>query len=72
MHMVDVLLSYVFSTNPHADALFDSKASIEEWYKRALRLEMGLGEESESGFYDKYYNLESDLVQAQAAIHGEY
>ena len=55
----------------HADGLFDVKALLEEWYKRALRSEMGLGEEPESGFYDKYYDLESDIVQAQAAIHGE-
>ena len=27
---------------------------------------------SHKGKDDKYYNLESDLVQAQAAIHGEY
>ena len=49
-----------------------TKALLEEWYKRALRSEMGLGEEPESGFYDEYYDLESDIVQAQAAIHGEY
>ena len=62
----------------HADALFDWRAGFEgwpllgDWYKSALRSEMGVGEEDESGFYDEYYDLESDLVQAQAAAHGEY
>lgn len=62
----------------HADALFNWKAWFKEWpiagdwYASALRSEMGVGEEDESGFYDEYYDLESDLVQAQAETHGEY
>ena len=62
----------------HADALLDWKAGFRgwplagDWYQSALRSEMGVGEEAESGLYDEYYDLESDLVQAQAAAHGEY
>lgn len=32
---------------------------------------MAIGEEYERGYYDKYYNLESDEVREQAQYHGE-
>ena len=33
---------------------------------------MSIGEDYESGFYDEYYDLNSDIVKAQAEYHGEY
>ena len=33
---------------------------------------MAIGEEYESGLYDKYYNLESDIVREQRENHGNY
>lgn len=42
------------------------------YYKSAIRADMGLGEENESGLADEYYNLDSDIVKAQAQEHGEY
>ena len=43
-----------------------------KWYESAIRADMAIGEEYESGFYDEYYDLNSDLVKAQANAHGEY
>ena len=62
----------------HADALLDWMAKyndcpvFDDWYHSAIRSEMGVGEDSDSGFYDDYFDLESDMVQAQAREHGEY
>ena len=39
-------------------------------YKSAIRADMGLGEEIESGLTDSYYDLDSSLVTAQIEIHG--
>ena len=33
---------------------------------------MAIGEDNESGFFDEYYDLNSDIVQAQAAVHGNH
>lgn len=33
---------------------------------------MSIDEEYESGFYDEYYDLDSDLVKDQVDAHGEY
>ena len=43
----------------------------EDWYEAALRADMGVSEEGESGYFD-YYKLNSDIVQNQAQIHGDY
>ena len=68
--------SFAAEVQFHAEALYDWKADIpfigNEWYSRALRADMAIGEEYESGQYDEYYDLESDIVQDQIAIHGEY
>ena len=40
-------------------------------YLMALRADMGASEEAESGFFDLYYDLESDIVVAQREAHGE-
>ena len=41
-------------------------------YEMALRADMSVGEEAESGFADWYYNLNSKVVQDQISAHGEY
>lgn len=41
-------------------------------YERALRVDMAMGEEADSGFTDQYYDLNSSIVRAQIDIHGEY
>ena len=51
--------------------------SVEEmysdvWYAAAVRADMAIGEEDESGFYDHYYNLNDASVVAQANAHGGY
>ena len=69
--------SFAAEVEYHADA-------IEDWVKnnwisnfvfntkeRAIRADMALGEESESGIEDKYYNLEDSSVQSQKEAHGE-
>ena len=43
-----------------------------KWYEAGLRADMAIGEENESGYFDEYYDLNGDLVQAQARIHGTY
>ena len=45
---------------------------VPDVYSRALRADMGVGEEAESGFADWYYNLNSNVVQDQISAHGEY
>lgn len=45
---------------------------MQEWYGAAIRADMSVGEEYESGNYDDYYDLFSDLVQEQIDEHGEY
>lgn len=61
----------------HSDALVDWKSwfsgipGLNKWYNSAIRADMAIGEEYESGYYDKYYNLESDEVREQAQYHGE-
>lgn len=42
------------------------------WYRAAIRADMGTGEDDESGFCDEYYDLDSDIVQAQIDAHGGY
>ncbi len=56
----------------HAEALEEFWANFSEYYESALRADMALGEEYESGFFDQYYDLEGTLVQEQIQYHGEY
>lgn len=37
----------------------------------ALRADMTFGEETESGYFDGYYDLDNSIVTEQAAVHGE-
>lgn len=55
----------------HAEALEDFWANFNRYYNSALRADMALGEEYESGFFDQYYDLEGELVQDQIRYHGE-
>lgn len=68
--------SFAAEVQFHAQALDSWKADIPftggEWYEQALRADMAIGEEYESGFYDDYYDLTSDIVQNQARVHGTY
>lgn len=36
-----------------------------------LKADMGNGEEFESGIFDKYFKLDSDICSEQIDIHGE-
>ncbi len=40
-------------------------------YERAIRADMAIGEETQSGITDQYYDLNSDIVQEQVRYHGE-
>lgn len=63
--------SFAAEVKFHSDALVAPWADIDKWYDSALRADMAIGEEAESGFFDKYYDLEGDLVQEQIQYHGE-
>ena len=64
--------SFAAEVEFHAKAVEDWKSDIPQWYAAAIRADMAIAEEDESGYYDEYYDLEGDLVKAQAEIHGEY
>lgn len=55
----------------HADVTASWVSDIDEVYKRAVRADMAIGEEYESGISDQYYDPNSALVQAQINAHGE-
>ena len=55
----------------HADALVDWKKFLSKWDTAAIRADMAIGEEYESGLYDEYYAPNSNLVKEQVNIHGE-
>lgn len=56
----------------HADGLYKSVADYDAWYSRVIRADMAIGEASENRLFDEYYDLDSDIVQAQIEAHGEY
>ena len=68
--------SFVAEVQFHADAVDNWKSDLpivgDDWYESAVRADMAIGEDYESGFYDEYYDLNSDIVKAQAKYHGEY
>lgn len=64
--------SFAAEVEFHAEAVDDWKKVFDKWYDAAIRADMSVGEEYESGFYDVYYDLDSSIVNAQAAAHGEY
>lgn len=64
----------MFAAEVQAHAIFvvDWKSCFDKWYSSAIRADMAIGEEYESGMYDDYYDPKSDWVQNQIAKHGEY
>ena len=40
--------------------------------EKAIRADMTIGEGTESGFFDDYYDTENEIVTAQIGVHGEY
>ena len=59
----------------HADTIYSWVVDIpwlgDKWYLAALRADMTFGEETESGYFDGYYDLDNSIVTEQAAVHGE-
>jgi len=64
--------SFAAEVQFHADALDDYLSSLPAYYEAALRADMAIGEEYESGMFDDYYDLDSSIVQTQIQYHGEY
>jgi len=67
------LNSFAAEIQFHADALesWYGKINLFNAYEKAIRADMAIGEEKESGFVDEYYDLDSDIVRTQAEYHGE-
>lgn len=67
--------SFAAEVEFHADAVYSWHADVpwlgDKWYDAAIRADMAIGEEYESGFYDDYYDLESAIVKSQIDAHGE-
>ncbi len=57
----------------HADKLESWWNSIPfaEVYEMAVRADMAIGEDKESGYSEIYYNLNSSIVQEQIQYHDE-
>lgn len=58
--------SFAAEVEFHADAVDSWQTNMpwkgDDWYDAALRADMAIGEEAESGFYDNYYDLNGELV----------
>lgn len=63
-----------------AEVLFHAEVLTAWWinapfvgaYESAIRADMAIGEEYESGVFDDYYDLDGELVSEQIEYHGEY
>lgn len=64
--------SFAAEVQYHADVLPYFLIHDPLLYVAALRADMAIGEEAESGWTDQYYDLNSSIVQNQAIVHGEY
>ncbi len=64
--------SFAAEVKFHSDKLAGLLSILSPYYNHALRADMGIGEEYESGFFDKYYGLESSMIQEQIRYHGEF
>lgn len=51
--------------------LDETKRKMARQHLAALRADMTFGEETESGYFDGYYDLDNSIVTEQAAVHGE-
>ena len=67
--------SFAAEVEFHADGIYDWRADIpivgDTWYLRACRADMAIGEVGEEDPFTDYYDLDSDIVVAQRAIHGD-
>jgi len=63
--------SFAAEVEFHADELDTLMSLLLDWYEAAIKADMSIAEGSNNDFFDKYYDLESDIVQAQANAHGE-
>ena len=68
--------SFVAEIVFHADACVSLENYVpyfgkNNWYESGIRADMALGEEAESGVYDRYYDLNSKIVKEQVKVHGE-
>ncbi|MFV0364226.1 MAG: hypothetical protein ACK5LL_14235 [Suipraeoptans sp.] len=68
--------SFVAEIQFHAEACESFQNDIpyfgrKLWYRSAMHADMDLGEELESGNYDEYYDLDSNMVKEQERIHGK-
>ena len=61
--------SFAAEVKFHSDALLWNPSIA---YDRALCADMTVGQSSAYGISEPYYYLESDIVQEQINIHGEY
>lgn len=64
--------SFAAEVQYHAYALDSALILFDKAYEAAIRADMIIGEEDESGFFDEYYDLDSEIVMAQANYHGAY
>ena len=64
--------SFAAEVEFHADAINGLLGDIEKWYSHAVRADMSLDNDYDYSFFERYYDLESSLVQAQAKEHGGY
>ncbi len=60
----------------HSDACADWRSILPkigglDWYGSAIKADMQIGEEKESGYYDEYYDPNNKMVTDQAKVHGE-
>ena len=43
-----------------------------DWYGRAIRADVAISEDSDPGLFNEYYDLNSNIILAQAEAHGQY
>ncbi len=67
------LNSFAAEVKYHAYALetWYGNWNLLDSYEKAIRADMAIGEEYQSGITDQYYDLNSDIVQEQILYHGE-
>lgn len=64
--------SFAAEVEYHAEAALIIPEFLHDKYLKAIRADMAVGEENESGAFDSYYDLNSSIVREQIEAHGEY
>lgn len=64
--------SFAAEVEFHADALLLVDFDIPFYTESAIKADMSIDEEFESGITDQYYNLDGSRVTAHKLEHGEY